>query len=563
MFRKQNSWTLYESLPSPYPAIEPFQLGIEHIVKPRPPRVECPELAIEVPNEVFDDEKFRTELTRSLVHTMHTRTSRFGEGSEAPPTRTVADFLCGVGRPVEFKHITKHACPRSHLWFYIKSAIQSSLDRSPLGRGTYKAFMLFFMCNLANYTANANLSTGSIPLYSMSAKILRRFRKLHSCVPQWLLDMVSNTCTGLSRIVDKSWQQVTQSSRESSVDWDPSKLDLAKDVQHLLSHIREQTLAPLLNPGSNSSHTPFIPTGRPRGILDDFLSNPDKFFPPSMEHLDSPSVEYIDSPSVEHPDSPESVEHLDNHGHIHTMLYDIEWTIGEDIDDWVACVTDVDGACRELEHLIHRYHSFVQSAYGSHDSNHLSIAFLTIIELWVALDKLVIKDIPILADYSPEVSTDFLSRLLFRDTISMHHLRRASQYIRARHTQAHPRWSVFSNDFTEHSFPCRYYDNSPHLQCLKTAIKDALPVELSHGAKAVAFERQCPVSFDIWRSLTCWISPVGVDQDPSGTNVDGIPRVRLHIAPHWESSFLLSSCTAPQQQRELGYVYAGSRWTQL
>ena len=570
MFRKQNNLTLYESLPSPNPAIEPFQLGIEHPVKPRPPRVEGPELAIEIPNEVFDDRKFQTELMYSLVH-MHGRTPWFGE---APPTNTVADFLYGVGRPVEFKRITKHVCPRSHLWFYIKFAIQSSLDRSPLGRGAYKAFMLFFMCNLANYTANANLSTCSIPLHSMSAKILRRFRKLHSCVPQWLPDMVSHTCTSLSRIVDKRWQEVIQSSCESSVDWDPSKLDLDKDVQHSFSHIHEQILASPLNPGGNASHTPFIPTGRPRGVLDDFLSNPDKFFPrldsPSVKHLDSPSVEHLDSPvehldppSMEHLDSP-SVEHLGNHNHIHIMLYDIERTIGEDIDDWVACVAEVDEACRELEHLVHRYQSFVRPAYSMDDSDHLSIASLTIIELWVALDKLVIKDIPILADYSPEVSTDFLSNWLFRDTTSMHRLCRASQYILARHAQAHPRWSAFSNEFTEHSFPCRYYDSSPHLQCLKTAIEDALPIELSHSAKAIAFERQCPVSFDIWRSLTCWISPVGVGKDPSGTNFHDIPRVKLHITPHWEptweSSFSPSSSTAPQPERcELGYVYTGPR----
>ena len=118
-------------------------------------------------------------------------------------------------------------------------------------------------------------------------------------------------------------------------------------------------------------------------------------------------------------------------------------------------------------------------------------------------------------------------------------------YLSARHSQSRSGWSVISNEFTEDSFPVRYYDQSPHLQQLKARVEqDAmeqaagragprlegailahtydrhqeypqhlpggrlaesaesqspLPTLLLH-AKVVVFELQCPACVRIWRS---------------------------------------------------------------
>ncbi|KAG6369471.1 hypothetical protein JVT61DRAFT_14841 [Boletus reticuloceps] len=44
---------------------------------------------------------------------------------------------------------------------------------------------------------------------------------------------------------------------------------------------------------------------------------------------------------------------------------------------------------------------------------------LTTIELWVALDKIALKEIPMLTDYSPEVPTSLLEDLLLCKTASL------------------------------------------------------------------------------------------------------------------------------------------------
>ena len=60
---------------------------------------------------------------------------------------------------------------------------------------------------------------------------------------------------------------------------------------------------------------------------------------------------------------------------------------------------------------------------------------------------------------------------------------------------------MFSQEFTQHSFPIHYYDMSPLLQYLKYRIEDTLPASLLL-AKVILFELQCPVSFEAWRSAT-------------------------------------------------------------
>ncbi|KAF8123618.1 hypothetical protein EV363DRAFT_1179571, partial [Boletus edulis] len=276
---------------------------------------------------------------------------------------------------------------RSVLWFVIRFAIQSSLDHSPLA---YKAFMLFLMCNLANHAVKANLS--SFLIHSMSAKILRRFNKLSS-VSQRLRDAAMHTCTSLSQTLDQRWQEF-RTTQHSSSQWDPSQLDLVKDTQPFLPHIHDYISISSVNHDSNSPQSLFFPNHRPRVTFNDFLSDP--------------------GDNSDNSDGSLSINFLRIHSVNQVTLYDIEWAVREDIDAWVAGVTDVDKACKQLEHLVHQYQSSAQYAYSYPNSSldNLSIMHLMIIELWIALDKLVVKEIPILANYSPEIPSDYLSGIL-------------------------------------------------------------------------------------------------------------------------------------------------------
>jgi hypothetical protein len=205
----------------------------------------------------------------------------------------------------------------------------------------------------------------------------------------------------------------------------------------------------------------------------------------------------------------------------------------------------VDEACAQLEILVDKYMMKACEARLANPDD-MSIGLLTAIELYLALDKLVVKEIPILADYPPEIPIAFLERPLLRKTTSLHRLSCAYQYLSARHSQSRSGWSVHSNEFTEDSFPVRYYDQSPQLQQVKARIdQDIMERGAGHAGpqlegaslaqtfdgyqeyqqhlpgrqlaesaevsqspqpalllfdKVVVFELQCPACVRIWRS---------------------------------------------------------------
>ena len=491
--------------------------------------LECayPGTAIVVPNKVFDDERFQTELANFL--------SLPGKADSDPPnvpadhpeyiTGLLTGILRSVGhiveRPLILKRVrddfglsgTSNHWRRSSLWLLLRVTIQTSLDRSPPGRASYKAFMLFFTCNLAKDANNAGLSSNL--LYLMSAKILRRLRKLGSFVPGWLSDIVLETSIGLQDTLDVRTVE-TQASELPSRYWNPSELDLTRDTTQLsLPHCNEYICNTRTNPGRTSLNTPFHPKDYYRGTLADFLSSDTTFFDRA----------YIADPCV--------------------TLYDVQRSVEQGIDDWLAHVTNVEEACTQLGALMDVYLLSASVTYTDNPEYH-SIMTLTALELWVAIDKLVIGGIPMLAEYSPEIPICLLESLLLRETIALHRLSRIYQYLHVRHSRSCTGFSVLSDEFTEDSFPVRYYDSSPGLQNMKSRMesgairKMAESGELSQGGvaslaltfrgylrrftnpwmirpqldgvpkslvpilplhlKAVAFELQCPSSFRVWRS---------------------------------------------------------------
>ena len=153
-------------------------------------------------------------------------------------------------------------------------------------------------------------------------------------------------------------------------------------------------------------------------------------------------------------------------------LYDIERLVEECIDDWVACVRNVDEACAQLELLMDKYSTKACMLSWCSNPEYISIMFLTVIELYVALDKLVVKEIPMLADYPPPFPIALLENMLLRRTTNLHCLSCAYQYLFTCHSQSRPGWSAISDEVTEDGFPVHYYHQSPELQQLKTRIEE-------------------------------------------------------------------------------------------
>ncbi|KAF8557183.1 hypothetical protein OG21DRAFT_1601805 [Imleria badia] len=436
------------------------------------PRLTCsyPEYAVEIPNEEFQ-QSFQSKFAHFLLCEL-----QIAEHYNRPDVYTI---LQGVGRITEVHRITKRILSyaksrlwtRSSLWLLIKVVIQTAFDRCGLGRVAYKAFMLHFMCCLAMDAINANLS--SHLLHSISAKILRRLTKLGPSTPDWLHDRVLKTSASIREILEAQWKGV-EAARRPPPSWNPSRLDLNGDTQLSLLGSLQYIQNSLANPASKRIGSPFCPQHLPRGTLNDFLSSNGKYFEEA----------YGVNP--------------------HVALYDVEQAVEQGIDDWVACVTDVDQACIQLEILMENY---LSSSWHTYQNNpeHISIMLLTVIELWVALDKLVVTAVPILASYSPEISTE----LLYRPP--------SQNYGPPPPSPNHPR---------SHQFP--------------------IPAVASH-LDVTVFELQCPVSLHVWRFATARL--LGGINNVSVPYAD-IPRLQ---------PFLLNRWTSPVT----GYVYLNCAATEL
>ena len=382
------------------------------------------------------------------------------------------------------------------------------------------------MCTLARDKRNTGLSRDILRL--MSSTILRRLTKLGSSTPDWLSEMALKTYTYLGELLD-IWLMRFDAPR--SPFQNPSQDELIRDTRLLLRNSRKHIDNILANDDHKSVRTAFIPHHRRRGTVEDFLSLDGTFFDEA----------YAADPDV--------------------TLYDVERWVEGGIDDWLACVRNVDDACAQLELLMDKY---VKNAfkpmqpYSDCNPERVSRRLLTAIELYVALDKLAVKEIPMLADYPPAIPTTVLEHMLLREGTSLHRLSCAYQYLSLRHRQSHAEWSVFSNEFAIDSFPVRYYDQSPDLQRLKARIEEdmknvAVSYHLHYGpgvadltcahdgyeqyvsgqrpaaseeavllplpasplhAKAIVFELRCPACIRIWRSaasriLYCFDSLVG------------------------------------------------------
>ena len=126
--------------------------------------------------------------------------------------------------------------------------------------------MLRFMCNLGKEAIDAKLSGGI--LHAISAKILRRLRKLDSSAPNWLNDIVLKTSTSLRETLDARWEE-QEVAQIPPLPWKPSQLDLDGDKQLSLTWSKEYIRNSLTNMDLEPlvSLPPQIPsTGYPRRL---------------------------------------------------------------------------------------------------------------------------------------------------------------------------------------------------------------------------------------------------------------------------------------------------------
>ncbi|KAH7922509.1 hypothetical protein BV22DRAFT_1131369 [Leucogyrophana mollusca] len=434
--------------------------------------------AIAVAHEVVDDPNFRAELANFLYHMNQdildsaASTTKAGstvveERDTAHPryiTQLLTGILRGLGQVAEVPRIRKRinddVCwnnarlpwRRSSLWLLIRVALQTTLERENGGRGRYKAFMAYLMATVTQRAVVHDLPNDDLPndvLQFMSAKISRRLFKLGSSVPAFVSELVVCATRQVKWKLEERWQFVRDAQAVSS-HWNVDELDVDQDTHLSLDDSREYLTRALNARQTSTDQSIFKPHEHPRQrSINDFLSINQNYL-----------VEAYNAEGL-------------------TALIDFEHAVQDGLSSWVSEV--IDGSlchdtttrCRAIESRMMEYSTRARQLYEG-NPNSYSIMLLTLLELWVAVDRMVVDEIPLLAEYSPEVPVSFPDPLILHKAGQLARLDALQLYISERHRLAISGRSVFSDDSSDNAFAIRFFDQSSELQRLRNHIeKDA------------------------------------------------------------------------------------------
>ena len=154
----------------------------------------------------------------------------------------------------------------------------------------------------------------------------------------------------------------------------------------------------------------------------------------------------------------------------HIAVADFELAVQEHLDDWVTKNLHCSSASGTMAACITQYSTTALLIYKS-DPQGMSLMFLTLFELWVALDKVTVAQCPLLENYSPQVPPKLLGSLLLCRLQLLVRATKVEQYLLGRHAKAHTGKSIFTDTMNSSSFAVCYFTSSSAHQLLKSQIE--------------------------------------------------------------------------------------------
>ena len=414
--------------------------------------------AIQVSAATFMDECFLRELSSFLIQMdvdiLDSTPTTVKAGSVVRDIRETVDpryisgllvgILRGYGQPAVVDRITKRigdevlwhdACQpwrRCPLWLVLRVTLQTSLRVTNL----YKLFMLFFHAHLLRKCVLRDFP--SELLHVMRVKLTRRLSKLGPAVSRRLHEFVHGTATEVERLLSKRWRAF-QAIGSISPTFKPETLNFDADT-HISLDSSYDYLTRMLGPVSQGClQTSFEPHGSRLHTVRNFS----RFSKGQLAKA------------------------ITDGKHIATA--DFELSVEMNLELWVAASTNKERALDVVASCIQDYYASSKELYGSNPEDN-SMMILTVMDLWVALDRLAIQQCPLLEEYSPEIPCQFLHDLLLHRSSTINRALHIEEYLRRRHTEA-LKVSVFSNEVDESCFAVKYFQDSPDLQSLREEIE--------------------------------------------------------------------------------------------
>ncbi|KAI9803787.1 MAG: hypothetical protein M1825_001667 [Sarcosagium campestre] len=368
-------------------------------------------------------------------------------------TEMISGILRSVGEPYKAPRVTKHTrdevlwdsalkpWSRSPLWLVLRVALQTSLGCDNDGddrHASYKSFMLFFMSQILKSAVRA--SSESESLFIMRAKIIRRALKLEHNLGGKLFEHVREQVELASMELLRRWKTATDA---------PSSLKV--ELQRLSTRISsaEDRILKLckLRPYLNDIRVQAIP-----------VSLGQTFNPACPCRVSQCSSELPQPGLLTGRDDRERVLHLG----------DLEHWVQDHLEDWLRKQKNDQDSCVAVAKLMECY---ISNAYPIFEDQpeRFSLMMLTLMDLWVALDKCAVRQCHLLNKYDPEFPLSLFDPLLLPKESQMKRLLRIEKYLARRKAAAAPGSpSIFSSMDESDSFAVKYFDGSlPHQILLK------------------------------------------------------------------------------------------------
>ena len=377
--------------------------------------------------------KYITELLTGIVRAMSEKPDAILAQTVYVSKRIDDHVLCERNSEAPWR--------RSPLWLIIRVALQTTLCEWNVEEcAGYKSFMLYALSSIL-HTA-LQLNEPDHLLFVMNAKLARRFCKMpdgsrDGC---FAMDVAATINKMVADELETRWKAI-QKRTTRRVKWpvptkqetiDGAHIDLHATVPYL-EEIKRRDAFP---PSTNSIKAFVVPGG------DQYAAryNTDLISPPDLTNLPSAPLECT------------------------IRLYDFE--------QWAARQHDFSGVgMLELTGALDHYTHAVMSHYKGNPER-LSVAFLTMVELWIGIDKKVIEWKPYLENYTPEIPSDVLEPLLLPRRNQMQRLSRAEIYLQKRHNTARSQSAIFYDSTDSSSFANWFVIQSPPLQATLQNMKE-------------------------------------------------------------------------------------------
>ncbi|KAG9125251.1 hypothetical protein FRC07_008397 [Ceratobasidium sp. 392] len=415
--------------------------------------------AIEIPNSVVNEPGFVAEIANFLaqmsVDALSGATAKTTKaGSRVAETRDPADphyisqlftgILRGFGKEVEPRRVVKRVADevlwdnaylpwrRSPVWLIIRVTLQTWLN--PV---EYKNFIAYFHAYLLGLCSR-DPSFSSDTLSAMRAKMAHRLLKIEGSAPDILIQVAKDASQQTEAVLQARWAVIQAKAPQ----FGPLDLNLYQAVFQSLPNSRRYLSQVLQGRSRRSKPPPFNPLHTTAFIE---TSNFSLFADGALARSFGE--------------------------HKHDALFHFENAVHNRLSTWISesARRTSQNPCAVISSCLEQYTKAALSHY-TQDKADSSIMILTIVELWVGLDRLVTSQHNILLNYSPEIPDSLLEGLLLRSSLHLERARSIQIYLRGRHENA-SRGSVFSSKQDRNSLPVFFFSRSHALQELKRTIE--------------------------------------------------------------------------------------------